>query len=141
MDKLTKLSEVKRPTPVLRRRLKGETYKLGDVSFELRALPGILETYVLADARRDNAAAVVNYLRFGIVKIEGLCDEQGLAVDVQFEKVEIMGEEFAALSWDILRGLETDVLNDLVARIVALSERGVNDDRAQDFTQRGSASL
>ena len=135
------LSEIKDATPVLRDRLNTERYEVGRVTFVLRALPGILETYVLADANRDNAGAVVNYLRFGIVDIEGLCDADGLKVEIPFDTVTIAGAEYAALGWRILKGLDSKTLNDVVERIVELSERSSNEKRAQDFFQHDTPNL
>ena len=63
----TKLSEIKRPSPVFCNRLAGKEHWIGDVCFKLQALPRTVEMYLQSCARidKDEAVVLIHRLRLG----------------------------------------------------------------------------
>jgi|GEM_PF-2324497 len=149
MDNVRKLSEIKPPRPLLRRRLLGEEWPVGDVTFKLRALPAAMDALISTDTMAGSRPGenLLLTVRLGVVGILGLCDEDGLAVQPKFEKIEIAGHYFEVLSWETLSGL-TDgegggsrlLLGQLAQRIMDLTRAGVEERQAQDFTPPASAA-
>lgn len=143
----TKLSELKRGSPLFSARLGAEDYPVGDVVFELQGLPGSVDTFINSNMvrNRKTGEAVLLYCRFGIAGIRGLCDEAGYKVTPEFSLMSIMGRDFKVLSWKTIDGLrEPDgagapgLLSELMVRIVDLTRLGSGEKQQTDFTSATS---
>jgi len=136
----TKLSEIKRPSPVFCNRLAGKEHWIGDVCFKLQALPRTVEMYLQSCARidKDEAVVLIHRLRLGIVGIAGLCDRDGLEVEPKFDRVIYLHQLFTALAWSTLNGIPTEIQDELSAEITKLSLYQDKEKQAQDFIPRSS---
>lgn len=147
MDNIKKISELGRASPTFTSRLSAEDYKVGEVTFQLRALPGSVDTYIHANMVRGGnvGEAVILYCRLGITGIRGLCSDDGYKISPAFTTLTIMGRDFKALSWEILDGLRdadgsgaSGLLTELMSRIISLTRMGEEEKLKQDFTSASS---
>lgn len=138
MAKDKKLSKIKESTPVFHTRMATDKLEIGDATFEVRALPGRLASYLTTRAVRGGpggaAEALVHYAQAALLSWDGVCTETGHSVKLRFEKWHILGTEFKVAKGESLDGLPQDTIENIAERALQLTQRTDAEDEAQDFT-------
>ncbi len=134
-DDTEKLTDMTNKRVSFRARLATKDVKIGDVTFRIQALPGVVLSW-LSMEKRDS---LINAIRFGLVDVIGLCDELGLAHRPEFEQVEILGRSYKAITLDWIDHLSSagGAFGDLFAEIIDLSTLSIEDKKSLDFISRG----
>lgn len=124
--------------PLFRQRLAGCIATLPGypgVAFHLRAVTASERQWLMArDPNGDLHRQAM--LKFGLVKVEGLTDEDGREVDVEVnrESVVIWGQTKTPLTTEFIDRLDVMLQNALSDKVIELTNLAVNEKLRVDFT-------
>lgn len=127
---------------LFRDRLAGKDVRVRDVTFKIKALPAILETWIhgqcaLRGGGVDRGLLALLYAKFGVVTIDGLKDYDP---EAHVEEILILGRVYTGLSTDVLDRLSVDVTSALYGEIETLTMFGEQEKVRLDFIESSENS-
>jgi len=121
--------------PLFRQRMQTQEIKFKghDGVFHVQALPATVQAMIQSRGMTTTEAAI-EYVRFGLVKVVGLKDENGGAVTLRPETERVGAREFHVAPYEFIDSLPVAAISALCVAIANLTNFGELEQERLDFT-------
>ena len=108
-------------------------FKGSDAVFHVEAIPATVQA-AIQSRRLSDFEAAIEYVRFGLARVQSLTDEAGKPVKLTRELVRVGGRDYHAAPYTFLDSLPATVINALCVAIIEITSLDQVERLKLDFT-------